>query len=111
MIRWLVSLVLNIIAVICIVTIVILTSQHSEQKTDNEITLLVMLVLVCVGLTRMYLCLPHTEDTPSPSSHSARSLVEQLARVREDQTEDQHLHYIHSDLSLGHHFMSGFYRY
>ena len=110
MIRWLVSLVLNIIAVICIVTILILTSQHSEQKTDNETTLLLMLVLVCVGLARMYLCLPHTEDTPSPTSHSARSLVEELARVREDQSEDQHLHYVHSDLGLGNHFMSGFYR-
>ena len=110
MIRWLVSVVLNIIAVICIVTIVILTSQHSQQKTDNESSLLLMLVLVCVGLARMFLCLPQTEDTPSTTSHSARSLVEQLARAREDQTEDQHLHYIQSEPGLGNHFMSGFYR-
>ena len=109
-VRWLASLVLNIIAVICIVTIIILTSQHSQQKTDNESSLVLMLVLVCVGLARMYLCLPHTENTPGHSDHSARSLVEQLARAREDQTEDQHLHYIQSELGLGNHFMSGFYR-
>ena len=110
-IRWLVSLGLNIVAVVCIVSIIVITSQHSEQKTDNDSSLVVMLVLVCVGLARMYLCLPHTEDSPSSSSHSARSLVEQLARAREEQAEDQHLQYIQSDLGLGNHFMSGFYRY
>ena len=110
-IRWLASLVLNIIAVVCIVSIIIITSQHSEQKTDNDSSLVVMLVLVCVGLARMYLCLPHSVHTTSPTSHSARSLVEQLARAREDQAEDHQLQYIQSDLGLGNHFMSGFYRY
>ena len=46
----------------------------------------------------------------STSSHSARSLVEQLARFREDLTEDQDLQHMQSDLGLGNHFMSGFYR-
>ena len=110
-IRCVVSLVLNIIAVVCIVSIIIITSHPSGQNTDTtESTLLLMLVLVCVGLARMYLCLPHTEDTPGPSSHSARSLVEQLARFREDLTEDQDLQHMQSDLGLGNHFMSGFYR-
>ena len=110
MIRCVVSLVLNIIAVVCIVSIIIITSHPSGQNTDNESTLLLMLVLICVGLARMYLCLPHTEETPTPTSHSARSLVEQLARFREDLTEDQHLQHMQSDLGLGNHFMSGFYR-
>ena len=112
-IRWVVSVVLNIVAVFCIVTIIIITSQHRETKTESEQSLVLMLVLVCVGLARMYLCLPHSLDPPSPSSDSARGLVERLvtvsstssststtARTRQDQ----------ADLGIGNHFMSGYYR-
>ena len=110
-IRWLASVVLNIIAVFCIVTIIILTSHPSEQNTESEPTLVLMLVLVCAGLARMYLCLPPTStttgDPPSPRSDPARGLVEQLvtvssatARLREEQ----------ADLGLGNHFMAGYYR-
>ena len=106
-IRWVVSVVLNIIAVFCIVTIIVLTSHHSEPHTDSEATLVLMLVLVCAGLARMYLCLPQTGDPPSPRSDSARGLVEQLvtvssttARLRQEQSE----------LGLGNHFMSGYFR-
>ena len=112
-IRWVVSVVLNIVAVFCIVTIIIITSQHRETKTESEQSLVLMLVLVCVGLARMYLCLPHSLDPPSPSSDSARGLVERLVTVSSTSSststtartwQDQ------ADLGIGNHFMSGYYR-
>ena len=61
-IRTVVSVVLNIIAVSCIVTIVVISSNDSDGNIDNDHHLLLMIVLVCAGIGRMYLCLPHTVD-------------------------------------------------
>ena len=63
-IRTVVSVVLNIVAVSCIVSIVVISSNDSDGSIDNDHHLLLMVVLVCAGIGRMYLCLPRTlEDS------------------------------------------------
>ena len=128
LIRSVVSVVLNIVAVSCIVTIVVISSNDSDGNIDNDHHLLLMFILVCAGIGRMYLCLPQTvESSRYPTLHSvrmlrvfsrrdsSRALAEQFMTVAgvapAGEESEHHLHHSQTDLQGFHnHFMSSYYR-
>ena len=57
LVKSVVSVLLNVIGVSCLVTIIIV-SYLSDNSHQNDHHLLIMFVLICAAIAKMYLCLP-----------------------------------------------------
>ena len=62
MIKSVLGVVLNIVSISCLVTIIIIFSATEGTETYNDTNhhLLLIFILVCAGLGRVYLSLPYT---------------------------------------------------
>ena len=58
LIKSVLSILLNIIGVACLVTIIIITSLNDSENYKNDHHLLIMFILICAAIAKMYLCLP-----------------------------------------------------
>ena len=64
-IKSVVSVTLNIVGISCLVIIIIITSvneSENDEQSSNDHHMLLMFILICVGVARIYLCIPTTFD-------------------------------------------------